>query len=473
MVGEAGPAPASEWTNESVRALTEDGDAVAVVTTLARRLMAAAGDAGLDGPPFDPLQLASLMGILVQPQADVTDAKISSRSGAIGGAGSLPAPLRRFVPTEQQLVLQFNPTRPRGRVRYSIAHELGHALFPDVAESTRHRTGSGAVPGSDDSWQLELLCNIVAAELLMPAEQVEGLVGQSLDIDFLMSYRRRFDVSTEALFRRIATVSGGTVSMFSMLRRRDTADDNLQIEYGVLTSELEAAFGRGRRFSSAGPIHRITAVGQTAREEASTSGIPLSIQAVGIPGYPGRRMPRVLALASPADASRNLHPALQYVSGNIADDVREAGPVIIAHITNDASRGWGNRGVAGALGARYQSARRSYQAWCLSSQNLTLGRVHAIQTVENPSVHIVSIVAQHGYGADAKDRLSYEALERGLESVDDYARGLGAHAAVHLPRLGAGQAGGRWNLVEACITETLLRDGRSVLIYTLPTAARV
>ena len=64
--------------------------------------------------------------------------------------------------------IEYNPNRPRERRRYSVAHEIAHTLFPDCAKRVRHRgSHHGKRPGSDD-WQLEALCNIAAAEILMP-----------------------------------------------------------------------------------------------------------------------------------------------------------------------------------------------------------------------------------------------------------------------------------------------------------------
>ena len=90
-------------------------------------------------------------------------------------------------------------------MRYNVAHEIAPGLFPDVADVGRHRTGTGAVPqyAMDDAWQLELLCNVIAAELLMPEPAVKGLVDVDLDIDFVMEHRRRFDVSTEVTSRPV------------------------------------------------------------------------------------------------------------------------------------------------------------------------------------------------------------------------------------------------------------------------------
>jgi Zn-dependent peptidase ImmA (M78 family) len=76
-------------------------------------------------------------------------------------------------------------------VRFSIAHEIAHTLFSDVAEQTRHRGGAAT---TTDEWQLEMLCNLAAAEFVMPIGSLPP-TDQLPKIEELMCERRNFDVS--------------------------------------------------------------------------------------------------------------------------------------------------------------------------------------------------------------------------------------------------------------------------------------
>jgi hypothetical protein len=80
------------------------------------------------------------------------------------------------------------------------------------------------------------------------------------------------------------------------------------------------------------------------------------------------------------------------------------------------------------------------------------------------------MVAQHGFGAAAVTRLRYDALRDSLDAVANIARRLGA--AVHVPRLGAGEAGGRWDLIESELAGTLADRGIEVVVHTLPARLR-
>jgi O-acetyl-ADP-ribose deacetylase (regulator of RNase III) len=95
---------------------------------------------------------------------------------------------------------------------------------------------------------------------------------------------------------------------------------------------------------------------------------------------------------------------------------------------------------------------------------LTLGAVHIGETT--PEVRVATMVAQRGYGQSAAPRIRYAALKQCLELVSAYAR---EHdASVHMPRIGAGQAGGRWEIIRELIEETLTRRGIGVTVYVPP-----
>src|SRR5581483_11907561 len=129
---------------------------------------------------------------------------LADRVGVAVVARTELADARTVSPDGKELRIEFNPTRPRGRVRFSVAHVLVHTFFPDAADAIRYR--SVAEPQHraarrEDDWQLELLCNIAAAELLMPLGTFESLADEPPDINHLMRLRKQYDVSTEALLR--------------------------------------------------------------------------------------------------------------------------------------------------------------------------------------------------------------------------------------------------------------------------------
>jgi len=290
------------------------------------------------------------MGIGLRPHFDVADARLVAGRADDTSAGPASAadiaegpPLRRFVPSGQPLIIEYNPTRPRGRLRYSVAHELAHALFPDASEEVRNRTHTGAVEAlaEDDSWQLELLCNVAAAELLMPTDAIEGLANSDTNIDFLMTQRAKFNVSTEALLRRLVHATDRPIALAAFSRLRDSRESDMRCEYVLGSRTWRGSLARGAVVGSDTVLAVPMAIGQTAH-----GIVPLPqpdgdavVQAVGIPPYPRSRMPRVLALVEPMEAVAPSGEGIRFITHDLADALRgpddpentAAGKVVIAH----------------------------------------------------------------------------------------------------------------------------------------------
>lgn len=172
------------WTNASVLRFAGGADPVVAIVERARQVVLRALDEGWSGPPFDPIVLAEHLKLEMIPRDDVRDARTLAGSGG-------------------RLRVEYNPNRSRGRMRYSIAHEIAHTFFADCAERVRHRGNHGE--SEADGWQLEALCNIAASELLMPMGSLPR--ARTLELDALLRWRAKYDVSAEALFLRMVQVT--------------------------------------------------------------------------------------------------------------------------------------------------------------------------------------------------------------------------------------------------------------------------
>src|SRR5207302_163662 len=99
-----------------------------------------------------------------------------------------------------------------------------------VARAARYRSSPKAMPG--DAWQLELLCNIAAGELLMPMGTLPKLSKEVLDIEHLLELRKEYEVSTEAMLLRVAKVTSEPVAMFAASRvDGNRLDSPFRLEY--------------------------------------------------------------------------------------------------------------------------------------------------------------------------------------------------------------------------------------------------
>lgn len=427
------------WTNESVRALAGDRDPVEVVTDRARELVFEALEEGWEGPPYDPFQLAELRRIPLVPREDLYDARIVSRDG--------------------RTQIEFNPTRPRGRVRFSVAHELAHTFFPDYEKAIRYR--SRPEPAPDDEWQLELLCNLAAAELLMPIGSFMDLEDEPLKIERLMELRKKFDVSTEALLLRIVKLTERPSAVFAAARIDGTRTDSpFRVDYVSPSRGWSPPLARGRRFATDSVLGQCTAVGWSAKGTLTLGDTELYVECVGVPPYPGEKLPRVVGLVLPAIASSPERGIVELLGD--ASSPRGDGPHLIVHLVNDKAANWGGA-FARALKEKWPEVHSEFKEWA-ARERLALGNVHLAEA--EPNIAVATMIAQRGYGASARPRLRYAALREALGQVAELARERGAD--VHMPRIGAGQAGGDWSIIREMIDQELVQRGVEVTVYALP-----
>jgi Zn-dependent peptidase ImmA (M78 family)/O-acetyl-ADP-ribose deacetylase (regulator of RNase III) len=430
------------WTNPSVLGLLQDDsglDPLVEIERRARELALTAIEDGWSGPPYDPFELADLLDIELVARQDLGDA--------------------RLVSSEGRPRIEFNPSRRPARVRFSIAHEIGHWLFPDYAQRVRYRDPSER---RGDDWQLEVLCNVAAAEVLMPAGAFPIAESDDLSLPHLLDQRARFGVSTEALLRRAIKLTDRPSSLFAAARLRDGA--GFRIDYLVNSRVWAPSVRPGGHLPEGSVLHRCTAVGFADDAVESWAAEEVHVQAVGVPAYPGDRFPRVVGLITPVKGAERRERGLRYVRGD-ASEPRATGPTIIATIVNDQARSWGGSGFTAALTNRFPTARESYTEWA-SSGHLQRGAVHLADAGDG--LWIASLVAQSGYGASsmARPRLRLAALRRSLETLARLA--AERKAEIHMPPIGTGQAGGHWPSVRDLILEELADRHVPTVVYVLP-----
>ncbi len=165
---------------------------------------------------------------------------------------------------------------------------------------------------------------------------------------------------------------------------------------------------------------------------------------------------------------------ISYLMGD-ATDPWVRGNKIIAHVCNDIG-GWG-RGFVLSLSRKWPLAENSYRRWYDESHNLPgmedmpfmLGNVQFV-CVKNDNgdgerTLVANMVAQRDIvtHTDGTPPIRYDALRDCLRKVGEMARDTGA--SVHMPRIGCGLAGGRWDMVEPIIQEEL--SGCDVYVYDL------
>jgi hypothetical protein len=436
------------WTNSSIRALAgpnvEGDSAVELITQRARDLVFEYVQEGGSAEPIDPFDLARYLRLKVEPSEDVAEARTVHAGGG------------RFV-------VQYNPTRPEVRTRFSICHEIIHTMFPDCHERVRHR-GATHSNIDQDEWQLESLCDVGAAELLMPIGSFKDLGGESLSLDPLLKVRDRLKVSTEAFLLRMVKLTDTPCFVFSA-SRSDYGGSKCKVDYTFRSRAFEMRIPRWLRVPHHSVVAGLTKFGYTdvAEEHWHKSLGAMRIECVAVSPYPWSIHPRIMGIAIPVE-----HPTVQvnsihYVKGD-ATERRNAEHRIIAQVVNDKTPMWGG-GFALFLRRKWPKVQTNFYDWVSAEPTrLHLGNCH-LSNVDDKT-DVFSIISQKGYKTTLKPSIRYEALRSGLKELASAA--IERNATVHMPRIGCGQAKGNWNIVSEMIKYFLCERGIRVTVYDLP-----
>lgn len=437
----------SNWVNCSVLGFAGGADPVQAIIDKARDVVFEALEKGYSGPPFNPFDLAEQLSLEIMPSAEVADARVISTSTT-------------------EFRIEFNPNMPKARRNFSIAHEIAHTFFPDCGDSIRNR---GPIEKhSGDSWEIEMLCNIGAAEILMPIGSFPAIREETLDINSLLNIRQKYEVSTEAVLLRAIRLAEFPCFMFAA--SKDDGADFYKIDYAYPSPYTEVCLEKGTKIPSSTGISSCRAIGYTysGREMWSSRLGELDIECVGIPAYPGKKYPRVVGIAKAGAQSSKSKKKIKYVVGN-ATEPHFKGRAIIAHIVNDKGRRWGGSGFAYAVSKFWPKVYKSFVEWCDADRsNFKLGNYHNFDITDQISVF--TMIAQKGYGPSVVPRIRYRALAKGLDALYRLAAEHGA--GVHMPRIGCGHGGGDWGIVSELIEDLLVRRGIQVTVYDLPPEER-
>ena len=151
--------------------------------------------------------------------------------------------------------------------------------------------------------------------------------------------------------------------------------------------------------------------------------------------------------------------AIHYLQGDATEPIGE-GKKAIVHVCNDIGA-WG-AGFVLALSNKWSQPEAQYRAWAKSKNNFQLGFVQPVRVTED--ITVMNMIGQHGIRvAGFNIPLRYDALATCLTKVAGYCKAN--NMSVHMPRIGCGLAGGRWEKVEEIINNTLLKENLEVYVY--------
>lgn len=151
---------------------------------------------------------------------------------------------------------------------------------------------------------------------------------------------------------------------------------------------------------------------------------------------------------------------IKYIKGD-ATNPRVEGNKIITHVCNDMG-GWG-KGFVMAISKKWKEPEKEYRKWYKEGKNFELGEIQMIQVEED--IWVCNMIGQHKINTSINGipPIRYEAVRKCLEKLYKEAQKL--NASIHMPRIGCGLAGGKWEEIEPIISETLLKDNIKVYVY--------
>ncbi|MCR9201760.1 MAG: macro domain-containing protein [Planctomycetaceae bacterium] len=152
---------------------------------------------------------------------------------------------------------------------------------------------------------------------------------------------------------------------------------------------------------------------------------------------------------------------ITYLKGD-ATAPQAKGKKIIAHVCNDLG-GWG-KGFVVAISRRWTEPERSYRDWHRhrSKNDFALGAVQLVQAEDY--VWVANMIGQRGMKTGSKGPpVRYQAIESCLIKVAELSVELSA--SVHMPRIGCGLAGGKWERIEPLIQQSLCAAQVPVFVY--------
>lgn len=158
---------------------------------------------------------------------------------------------------------------------------------------------------------------------------------------------------------------------------------------------------------------------------------------------------------------------IEYIIGDATEPIGE-GKKIIVHICNDIGA-WG-KGFVLALSRKWKEPEQEYRTLARNQNHkLKLGLIQSVEVTKD--ITVINMVAQHNIypiqdsNGVIVQPIRYEALRECLEQVMYQAK-LN-DASVHMPMIGAGLAGGDWNIIEQIINETLIAYDVNTTVYQL------
>lgn len=433
------------WKNQSVLDLVkthQSDNPIELVRELARVIVLEAFNKGWIGPPFNPIELAQLMGYSVHPNESIVDA-------------------RTIMTSRNKFIIEYNPSQKESRINFSIAHEIGHTLFPDCGETIRNRSDEN----DKENWELEFLCNIAASELLLPYAEFSSEANEKpLSLNSLIELSKRYRASIESVFLRFCEVVEKPCTVI-IASYKDVDQKELIVEYSKSSRSASLRIDPGSLIPTSSKALECINPGWTSYslEQWDIFGeTKYHVYSIGLSQLKKFNKDRVGILLFPEFYSSKVENKIYTVYGD-ATKPRGIGNKIIVQIIN--SSGGLGFGFGRSMSKNWPESKKAVNLWQKDKEEFVLGNSRISQL--NNDTFVFQMLAQKGiFGKNGEIPLKYDSLRKCLLSLAEKAKQL--DASVHMPQIGVGQAKGNWSIIEGMIYEILISRGINVTLYLLP-----
>jgi len=140
-----------------------------------------------------------------------------------------------------------------------------------------------------------------------------------------------------------------------------------------------------------------------------------------------------------------------FLTGDATQPQGEGNKVIV-HVCNDLGA-WG-AGFVLALSKRWSAPEKYYRA--MHKDERYLGNVQFVHAQQG--IAVANMIGQHGIGYDENGvaPIRYDAVRTALTRVNAFA--VEENASIHMPRIGCGLAGGKWEEIAKIIKDVVTVD---------------
>ena len=240
-----------------------------IIRYLIRNELTDARNYGWSGPPFDPKDFASTIGI----PCEKSDKLFHSEDAELQ-----PNPTKK-----ERSIIKYNPNKPKTRQNFSIAHEIAHTFFPDYQHQykARHKIGK-----FDPNYEVEFLCDLGASEIIMPTPDFDlDVENMGISLKSLRVLSKRYEASREATaIRMIGTDFYPCALIVLDYRHKPTEKDKieeskcqlnlfgdypweppsmkLRVQYSVRGTHFSAYIPKHKSIEESSPLHEVSVTGK-------------------------------------------------------------------------------------------------------------------------------------------------------------------------------------------------------------------